>query len=170
MKIKNSGQIIHKFKNLFNSNIDLFLKGNYLEFLKAFGQIKGLNEVIINEAHIELQNKIEYLQDTELDTVVLYTIVLSVLITRIRDYHFNATIEEVKNRVKKKKTLKDAKIQEQLNELFMRNNENISLLYNISYIDALAESFNYKKVAHTCKIQKGKYINRTVDLIISACN
>ena len=40
------------------------------------------------------------------------------------------------------------------------------LRYNISYLDTLAESFNYKKVAHICKIQKGKYINRIVNLII----
>ncbi|MFX0070608.1 MAG: hypothetical protein ACFFAO_05895 [Candidatus Hermodarchaeota archaeon] len=52
----------------------------------------------------------------------------------------------------------------------MLNNDNISILYNISYLNALAESFNYNKVAHICKIQKGKYINRVVELILSSLN
>jgi len=98
--------------------------------------------------------------------VVLYTIVISLLITRIRDIHFNTSLAEIKKRLKQRSSIKDDKIQEELNHLFMRNNKNISLLYNLSYIDALAESFNYKKTAHTCKIQKGKYINRVVDLIL----
>ena len=45
---------------------------------------------------------------------------------------------------------------------------NISILYNISYLDALALSFNYKKVSHVCKIQQGKYMNRIVSLILSS--
>jgi hypothetical protein len=168
VKIRNSGQIIQKFKNMFNSNLHQFIDGNYLEFLQNFIIIKGLNEKVIQEINKEFYKKMEYLKDTEIDQVVVYTIVLSALITRIRDDHFNTVINEVKTRIKNKVKIKAEKIQEELNKLFMRNNKNISLLYNLSYIDALAESFNYKKAAHTCKIQKGKYINRTVDLIISA--
>ncbi len=168
MKIKNSGQIIQKFKDLFNKNLKLFLEGNYLEFLEIFQDIRGMNKESIVEINKELQNKLEYLQDTEMDIVVLYTIVLSGLITKIRDYHFNAAIDEVKARVKSRIKIHDDEIQERLNNLFMRNNKNISLLYNLSYINALAQSFNYNRVAHTCKIQMGKYLNRTVNLIISA--
>jgi hypothetical protein len=58
-------------------------------------------------------------------------------------------------------------IKAELDNLFMRNNKNISILYNLSYMDALAESFNFKKVAQTCKIQKGRYMNKTVDLILN---
>ena len=170
IKIRNSGQIIHKFKTIFNSNLHLFLKGKYLDFLKNFVSIKGLNGKIIDEINKEIQDKFEYLIDTEIDIVVEYTIVLSALITRIRDFHFNIAIDEVKTRIKRKSSIKDNKIQEELNKLFMRNNKNISLLYNISYIDALAESFNYKRVAHTSKIQKGKFINNIVALILSVSN
>ena len=171
VKIRNSGQIIQKFKNLFNSNLDLFLKGKYLEFLLPFKKIKDIDEGVIDEINGELQVKLEYLSDTDFDTVVLYTIVLSGLITRIRDHHFNKTLDEIRNRVRKiKSNIKDDEIQKELDELFMRNNGNISLLYNISYLDALAESFNYRKVAHICKIQKGKFINRTVELILNGNN
>jgi len=167
IKISKSGQIIQKFKNLFNKNINLFLEGKYLQFLSLFKRIKGLNESEIEEINTTLEEKLTYLDTTEFDTVVLYTIVLSSLVSRIRDMHFNNSLIEIKKRVKKKDNLNDSIIQEVLDDLFMKNNNNISILYNISYLDALAESFNYKKVAHICKIQKGKFINRIVKIILS---
>jgi len=167
IKISKSGQIIQKFKNLFNNNINLFLEGNYMQFFLLFKKIKGLNDREIEEINKVLEEKLTYLDDTDFDTVVLYTIVISSLISRIRDLHFNKSLEEINKRVRQKVKLTDAVIQEVLDDLFMKNNSNVSMLYNISYLDALAESFNYSKVAHTCKIQKGKFINRIVDIIIS---
>jgi len=173
IKIRKSGQIIQKFKDLFNENIEYFLQGNYLEFLLPFKIIKGLNEQEITEIYEELNNKFELLKDDleNSEAVILYTFVLSALISRIRDVHFSKAIGEIKKRVKKKSNkIKEEKIQDILDNLFMRNNKNISILYNISYLDALASSFNYNKVAHVCKIQMGKYMNRVVNLIISSMN
>ena len=171
LKISKSGQIVQKFKDLFNENIDLFLEGNYLKFLLPFTKIKGLNKDIIFEINEQLKDKFELIKDDihESEIVFWYTFVLSALISRIRDLHFNNAIEEIKRRVKEKSSkISGKKIQETLDDLFMRNNDNISILYNISYLDALASSFNYKKVSHVCKIQQGKYMNRIVNLILSS--
>ncbi|TFG08965.1 MAG: hypothetical protein EU539_00815 [Promethearchaeota archaeon] len=171
LKISKSGQIVKKFKDLFNENLHYFLEGNFKKFLSPFKKIKGVNEEVIQQIHEDLVNKLNLFEDynSELGNVVLYTLVLSALISKIRDIHFNKSIEEIKRRAKKESPIHDTqKIQEALDDLFMRNNDNISILYNISYLDALAESFNYKKVAHISKIQRGKYINRVVKLIISA--
>ena len=170
MKINASGQIIQKFKDIFIRNIKFFLKGNYLDFLLSFKNISGINEKIINEIYEELKDKIEVLKENAVggEIVILYTMVLSTLISKIRDVHFNNLIEEIKRRVKiKDKNVKEEQIQNQLNQMFMRNNENISILYNLSYLDALALSFNYKKVVKVCKIQMGKYINRIVNSVLS---
>ncbi len=166
VKIKNSGQIIKKFKEIFNQNLSFFFKGDYFNFLLPFRKIKGITEENIKEIHEELLNKLEALKGADFDTVVLYTIVLSSIISRIREFHFNMAIDEIKKRVTQKaKNLTHDDIQGRLDELFMRNNHNVSILYNLSYIDALADSFNYKSVARICKIQKGKYINRIVSLV-----
>ncbi|MBD3196988.1 MAG: hypothetical protein GF317_18185 [Candidatus Lokiarchaeota archaeon] len=175
VKISFSGQIIKKFKDLFNENLEIFLKGNYLEFIYPFLKIKGINKKSLQEIYDDLRAKIQSLQnsDIELNIVVLYTIVLSSLISFIRDIHFEYEIEDIIERIQKKYKLDDnAKdvIHDQLNFLFMRNNKNISILYNLSYLDALAESFNYKKVAHVCKIQKSKYINKIVKIIARSLN
>ena len=167
IKISNSGQIIQKFKDLFNQNINLFVDGNYKQFLWVFKKIKGLTSEALREINKDLENKLEYLSDTDFDEIVTYTIVLSVLITRIRDLHFNASLVEIKRRVRLELNISDEKIQEVLDQLFMKNNKNVSILYNLAYLDGLAESFNYKKVAHICKIQKGKFINRIVKIILS---
>lgn len=173
VKIKNSGQIIKKFKDLFNQNIDLFLKGNYLEFLLPFKIIKGIDETCIKKVHENLEHKIVDLKNSigDFDTIIIYTIVLSQFISRIRNLHFNDSIEEIFRRTKKKaEYLNDIDIQKRLDKLFMKNDSNVSILYNISYLDALAESFSYRKVARTCKILKGKYMNLIVELIINSNN
>jgi hypothetical protein len=173
IKISNSGQIIRKFKDLFNQNLDLFLEGKYLKFLSHFKRIKGVDEIFVKEVYQDLQLKFEHLKDTDSDhinIVILYTMSLNSLISSIRDLNFGEVITEIKKRILKKSNILEQKIQEQLDNLFMRNDDNVSILYNLSYLDTLAESFNYKKVAHICKIQKSKFINRIVKLIMSSHN
>ncbi|MHA2282814.1 MAG: hypothetical protein ACXAC5_18390 [Promethearchaeota archaeon] len=171
VKISNSGQVVKKFKNLFNSNLQLFIDGKYLQFLNLFKKIKGVDENYINEIYQDLELKFENLRDTEnINIVVLYAIVLNSLISSIRDLNFAETIREIKKRVNSRISTGDIQIQKELDKLFMINDDNVSILYNISYLDTLAESFNYKKVAHICKIQKSKFINRIVNLIISPNN
>ncbi|MHA1193193.1 MAG: hypothetical protein ACTSP9_13000 [Promethearchaeota archaeon] len=169
IKIRNSGLIVKKFKDLFLKNLKFFLEGEYLKFFHPFTQIKGIDENSIKEINQEVQIKLTALKDTNFDIVLLYVLVLSSLISRIRDIHFNIVLDEVLKRVEEaSKNISRKQIQLELENLFMRNNSNISILYNISYLDALAESFNFKSVAHTCKIQKSKYINKIVALIISS--
>ncbi|MBA7628152.1 hypothetical protein ES703_35627 [subsurface metagenome] len=171
LKISNSGQIIRKFKDLFNQNLDLFLDGKYLEFLNLFKRIKGMDENYIREIYQDLQLKFETLKEAEnINTVIIYSLVLNSLISSIRDLNFGDSIKEIKKRILRKSKINENKIQEELDKLFMRNDHNISILYNISYLDTLAESFNYKKVAHICKIQKSKFINRIVRKILFSLN
>jgi len=167
VKIKNSGLIIKKFKNIFYQNLYLFIEGEYLNFFQPFKEIKGMDENYIKEIYQDIQIKLTAMHDTEFDILILYTIVLGSLISRIRNIQFNNSINEIIKRIKMKtQELGNNQIQIELDKLFMKNDENVSILYNISYLDALAESFNFKKVAHTCKIQKGKYINRIIDKIV----
>ncbi len=171
IKISNSGQIVRKFKDLINQNLDLFLEGKYLKFLSHFKRIKGVDEILLKEVYQDLQLKFEHLKDTDPDhvnIVILYTIFLNSIISSIRDINFNDALKEIRKRVRKKFQTTNRVIQQELDNLFMRNDNNISILYNISYLDTLAESFNFKKVAHVCKIQKSKFINHIVDSIISA--
>jgi len=171
VKISNSGQIIRRFKDLFNQNLHLFLEGKYFKFLNLFKKIKGVDDNYIREIYQDLQLKLENLKDTEdINVIVLYAIVLNSIISTIRDLNFAKTLREIKLRVNFRTIISERKIQGELDKLFMRNDDNVSILYNISYLDTLAESFHYKKVARTCKIQKGKYINRIVNLIVASNN
>ncbi len=173
LKINNSGQIVRKFKNLFNENLNLFLDGKYLKFLTLFKKIKGMDENYINEIYQELELKLENLKEVNaenINTVILYSLLLNSLISRIRDLNFGEAIREVKKRIKNKIMINDRRIQDELDKMFMKNDDNVSILYNISYLDTLAESFNYKKVANVCKIQISRYINRIVNIIIAVNN
>jgi hypothetical protein len=167
IKIKNSGLVIRKYKDLFKRNSKYFIQGDIFDFLKPFTVIKGIDDNHIKEIYQEVQIKLAALQDTKIDSVIRYTIILSSLISRIRNIQFNESIEEIITRIRKKKLkLKQSYIHEKLESLFMRNDKNVSILYNIAYLDALAESFNFHRVAHTCKIQKSKYINIIVNYVL----
>jgi hypothetical protein len=168
VKISNSGKIIRRFKDLFNQNLHLFLEGEYLKFISLFKIIKGVDDNYIKEIYQDLQLKFQNLKDAEnINVIVLYAIVLNSLISCIRDLNFEETIREIKKRTNIKTHINNSKIQEELDILFMKNDKNVSILYNISYLDTLAESFNYKKVAHICKIQKSKFMNRIVKSILA---
>ncbi|MFX0057430.1 MAG: hypothetical protein ACFE85_08055 [Candidatus Hodarchaeota archaeon] len=128
-----------------------------------------MDENYLREIYQEIQIKLAAMHDTKFDSLILYTVVLSSLISRIRDIQFNETLEEISKRIKKKSDKLDYnQMQIVLDKLYMENNKYVSILYNIVYLDALAESFNFKKVARVCKIQKGKFINKIVDLILSS--
>ena len=166
IKIKNSGQIIKKFENLFNENLQYFLEGHYMNFFKPFMKIKGMDENHISEIYQDIQIKLAAMHGTEFDVVLMYTIVVSSLTTSIREIQFNDSLQEIIVKAKKQSAnLRKKQIQDKLEKLFMRNNKDLSILYNLSYMNALAESFNYLKTARICKIQKSKYINRIVDLV-----
>ena len=47
--IKKSGQIVKKYENLFNQNIDLFLEGDYMKFFIPFKRINGVDENHLRE-------------------------------------------------------------------------------------------------------------------------
>ena len=173
LKISNSGQIIRKFKNIFNENLQIFLDGKYLKFLNLFKKIKGMDENYIQEIYQDLELKFENLKNVNaenINIVVLYSLVLNSLISRILDLNFGEAIKEIKKRVKSKMKISNTKIQYELDKMFMKNDDNVSILYNICYLDTLAESFNYKKVAKVCKIQISRYINRIVKLVITSTN
>jgi len=171
IKIKNSGQIIKKYKNLFNQNMHLFLEGDYMKFFRPFKRIKGVDENHLREIYQDIQIKLAAMHGTDFDTVIMYTIVVSSLTSSIREIQFNESVQEIIVRARKKASPKSVKqIQKELERLFMRNDGNISILYNISYLNALAESFNFMKTARTCKIQRSKYINRIVNSILFSLN
>jgi len=171
IKIKNSGQIIKKYENLFNQNMHFFLEGDYMKFFAPFKIIKGVDENHLSEIYQDIQIKLAAMHGTEFDVVIMYTIVVSSLTTSIRDIQFNDSIQDITVRTRKKASaITNKQIQKELEKLFMRNDKNISILYNISYLNALAESFNFMKTARACKIQRSKYINRIVNLILFSLN
>lgn len=167
VKIKNSGQIVKRFQDLCNQNLQYFLVGDYMKFFEPFKKIKGVDANHLSEIYQDIQIKLAAIHGTDFDRVLMYTIVISSLTTSIREIQFNNSMKEIIARTKKRSNaLTEKQIKKGLETLFMRNDKNVSILYNLSYLTALAESFNFMKTARTCKIQKSKYINLIVNSIL----
>ena len=145
----------------------LFLEGDYMKFFAPFKRIKGVDENHLREIYQDIQIKLAAMHGTEFDTVLMYTIVVSSLTTSIREIQFNESVQEIITRVKQKQnSITVNRIEKELEKLFMRNDKNVSILYNISYLAALAESFQFAKTARICKIQRSKLINIIVNSIL----
>ncbi|MFX0010725.1 MAG: hypothetical protein ACFE9R_10450 [Candidatus Hermodarchaeota archaeon] len=138
-----------------------------MKFFEPFKIIKGVDANHLSEIYQDIQIKLAAMHGTDFDRVLMYTIVISSLTTSIREIQFNNSMKEIIVRTKKRsKTLTEKQIEKRLETLFMRNDKNVSILYNLSYLTALAESFHFSKTARTCKIQKSKYINLIVNSIL----
>ncbi|TFF98224.1 MAG: hypothetical protein EU541_07125 [Promethearchaeota archaeon] len=172
VKIQYSGQIISKFKSLFNKNLELFLNRKYHQFLKKFIKVSGITESLIEETYIELKSRFSRLEgnlsNSKESQVVLYTIFMGTIISKIREIHFENLLQIIRERIKRKnKDISELQIEKELGSLFQTNNENVSILYNLSYLYALADTYNYKQVKRVCRIQQTKYINKLIYLIQS---
>lgn len=142
-----------------------------MKFLAPFQRIKGVDENHLREIYQDVQIKLAAMHGTDFDTVIMYTILVSSLTTSIREIQFNESIQEIIARARKKaSTITVKQVEKELEKLFMRNDKNVSILYNVSYLAALAESFNFMKTVRTCKIQRSKYINLIVNSILFSLN
>ncbi len=171
IKVKYSGQIIAKFKDLFKENINLFLNQDYDLFMEKFEVISGLTKSLVRNTYEEFKEKHHLLEgnlgDSNDRLLVLYTILMSVLISKIRKIHFEDDLKTIRRRLKRKyPSFREKSIDRELTRLFERNDSNVSILYNLSYLYALANTFNYNKVKRVCGIQKSKYINILAKKII----
>jgi len=149
----------------------LFLEGEYMKFFGPFKRIKGVDENHLREIYQDIQIKLAAMHGADFDTVIMYTIVVSSLTTSIREIQFNESIQKIIARAREKTSSISVKqVEKELEKLFMRNDKNVSILYNISYLTALAESFNFMKTARICKIQRTKHINIIVNSILFSFN
>jgi len=169
IKVKNSGKVVSRFKNLFITNIHLFLKGKYVEFFEPFKIIKGIDDNHIKEIYQDIQIRLATMHSTDFDVTILYTIALSSLISTIREIYFNESINLLTEKlIKESSGLTKNQIQLELDKLFMRNNPNLSILYNLSFLGVLAESFNFNSVSQRCKLEKAKYSDIIKNLVLSS--
>ena len=149
----------------------LFLEGEYMKFFAPFKRIKGVDENHLREIYQDIQIKLAAMHGADFDTVIMYTIVVSSLTTSIREIQFNESIQKIIAKAREKTSSISVKqVEKELEKLFMRNDKNVSILYNISYLTALAESFNFMKTARICKIQRTKHINIIVNSILFSFN
>ena len=168
LKIRNSGKVIGRFKKLFLKSIPLFLEQNYLGFFEPFKIIKGIDDNYIKEIYQDIQIRFATMDSTDFDVTILYTVALSSFLSTIREIHFNETINSLTNSlIEETSGLTKHKIQMELDKLFMKNNPNISILYNLSFIGILAESFNFNSVSHKVKLEKIKYCTNVKNIIKS---
>ena len=170
VQVRYAGRIIQGFTDLLTENIQDFLGGDYEKYLEKLCLVLNLDSKKILEAYL---NRTSILEPEDKIPPIILTSILGELLSTIRERAFNETLEEIKIRFKKRqshyngnKQISDIELDNHLSDLFQRNDVNISLLYNLSFLEFIAITTHSEKVKRTTKILLGKYINRVVTTLI----
>jgi len=170
--VKYAGRIIQSFCDLLSGksdNMQDLLSGNYEKYLEKLCLALNLDAIKILQAY---QNRTAILEPEDRTPPIILTSLLGELLSTIRERAFNETLQEIKTRFKKlqgnydnNKEISDLELDNQISELFQKNDMNISLLYNLSFLEFIAITTHSQKVKRTTKILLGKYINRVVETL-----
>lgn len=169
VQVRYAGRIIQGFIDLLSENIQDILTGNYEKYLKNLCSALNIDSEKILQGFLR---KSAVLEAADITPPIVLTSILGELMGLIRERAFNETLQEIKNRFKQRRggtngegEISEVKVDDRIAELFQRNDENISLLYNLSFLEYLASAIHSPKVKRTTKILLGKYINRVVETL-----
>jgi len=169
VQVRYAGRIIQGFIDLLAENIQDILTGAYEKYLVNLCSALNIDSEKILQAYLK---KSAVLEAADMTPPIVVTSLLGELLGTIRERAFNETLQEIKNRFKKRRGdldreegISDVKVDDRIAELFQRNDDNISLLYNLSFLEFLAGTIHSPKVKRTTKILLGKYINRVVETL-----
>ncbi|HUX98968.1 MAG TPA: hypothetical protein VMV49_05405 [Candidatus Deferrimicrobium sp.] len=164
--IQTAGQAIKKFIELLLKDSSDVLEANYKTYLKKLSKEFHID---LDEVQNNFSERLSRLEGEANDLPIIATLLFGELLGNIRERVFNQILTEIKNRLIENLKIKDgskAKFEEnfktQTCDLFQRNNENISLLYNLCFLEFIAETVHSYKLSRVLKILLGKYMNRVV--------
>jgi ribosomal protein S17E len=167
VQVKYAGRIIQGFIDLLKENLQDIFAGDYENYLRKLCEALNLDSNKILQAYL---NRTSILEPEDKTAPIIITTLLGELLSTIRERAFNETLQEIKNRFKKRhcnsngnNQISDIDLDNRLSELFQRNDVNISLLYNLSFLEFIADTTHSQKVKRTARILLGKYMNRVVE-------
>jgi len=166
--IKGSSRVINRFIKILTENLPDFIAGNYEQYLKKICNYSQLNEA--DEIFQAFSAKIGILEPEDMIPPLILTSLMGEFLGKIREKAFKQTLAEIKRRTKVQLKITDENdfeiertIDEKIRDLFQRNESNISLLYNLCFLEYLAILANSPKVQRTARILLGKYMNQVVE-------
>jgi hypothetical protein len=169
VKIVGSGRIINKFLDLLFKNIPDLTEGNYEDYLT---KICSACNIEVGGMFQAFSRRVSILNPEDQIPPLMLSTLMGEFLGTIREVAFSGTLMEIKNRVLRKLKLADnAKLEfekefaENVGNLHERNEVNLSLLYNLCFLEFLADLMHSPKVKKTSRIQLGKYMNRVVELL-----
>jgi hypothetical protein len=169
VQVRYAGRIIQGFIELLTENIEDILTGNTKRYLE---NVCGALNIDAQKILQSFLNRTAVLESEDKTPPIIVTSLLGELLGNIRERAFNETLQEIKTRLKKRQGgsnggdgLAEMKLDHRIAELFQRNDANISLLYNLSFLEYIAITIRSPKVKRTTRILLGKYINRVVETL-----
>lgn len=157
VKIKGSGLIVHRLINTLLAPAKFLYEFKWDAYLRAI--VDEITVLDYDAIYTPFKEKAAMLQPFSNNNLpVITTFIISDILTALRVPAF----DEVKQQIRKT-ARPNFPSQETLEEAFDRlcslNNQHLSLLENLSFLNHLAEAFHFKRVQRVIGIQITKHVN-----------
>ncbi|MFX1295474.1 MAG: hypothetical protein ACFFD2_11580 [Promethearchaeota archaeon] len=169
LHITGSSRVVNKFIKLFTRDISCFIQGKYKRYLK---KLCDSCRIEIEEIYKSFSDRIDNLEPENTNQPLIFTSLIGEFLGKIRECVFKQTIQKIKDRVKNRLKITEKSTQKfeeefknKIEALFQCNEPNISLLYNLSFLEFITKIVHSNKVKRTSKILLGKHVNRVVKKI-----
>jgi hypothetical protein len=164
MQLSGVDKLFDKFISELKDNLELITNKKLKNFLDIFENRFSLS---LKGVKTRIETNLEGMGDLEGQEIVMIYMVLTKLLEALRETSYNKfgnqrIIDSYELQSKKKFT---NKIKEKIQKLAALNEENISLLYNLSFVGLLAASYNLGNLSKTVKRLLSTRINRIIKKI-----
>ena len=165
MQLTGVQPLLKKFMNDIRSHLPLIKEHKIAEFL---GYFKAFMHVDLSSAQERIETNLAAMGGMDGEDTVLYYITLTKFLEEIREFSYGKygfdRIKEIYAAKAGKKFNAEAK--EKVHHLASLNEENISLLYNLSFISFLTISYNKRRFSQTMKRLITQRVNRIVAKVL----
>lgn len=164
--VENSGQAIYKFISLLSAGLPIILAGDYTKYLVMLKKHFEFDETKVIR---KFSKQVSFLSPEEKEPGLIVTFLLGEVLGDVRETLFKKYLQQIKRELKtqlktKKKT--GISFEDVTANAFERNDQNISLIYNLCFLKFIAEVVNSPDLGRVTDSLLNKYTNQFIESVI----
>jgi len=166
VKIKGAGLVVHRLITTLQKHSPLLYQFKFDEYLHRI--VEEIEFLDFDYVYGQFTQKSSILENTPEQLPILITFLVSDILSALRVPAF----DKVKSQIKEKALSKFSSLGEMegsFDKLCSFNNQHLSLLENLSFLDILSRAFHFQRIVRVVAIQITKHINFAVEDLV-ACN
>ncbi|MHA1733040.1 MAG: hypothetical protein ACTSU5_13920 [Promethearchaeota archaeon] len=145
-RVPGSGDLVNKLINILYEPLELLLSGFPDQYLERVNSEFPFNTDRVLKKYYKSKT---LLDNSECTDVIIITLIVSEIISSVRTNVFQEFMDEVEVRAKKRLSSAEQYkyVPETIGKMYSKNNDHISLLYNLTFLLYLGDQYSDREVA-----------------------